>query len=204
MRSSSSAVIALALALGPATACTPAERGPEGPPGADGESGATGPTGATGPEGPAGPSGVTGQDIFEAYGTGQLVVTPQTVTYVTIPGLALTVNVPAGAKVRVDTSGGVQCAALGNAYTAVDVALFVDNAPPGQAGMRRVVAANTTAVANMIASWSFGRSFTLPAGPHTFDVRAITTGDPSNATANVSSGSAPQIQGVLTVMVLLQ
>ena len=70
--------------------------------------------------------------------------------------------------------------------------------------MRRVVAANTTAVANMIASWSFGRSFTLNPGTHTFEVRAITTGDPGNSVANVSSGSAPQIQGVLTVMVLRQ
>lgn len=193
-RSSLACGLALALAAG----CNPAEPGPEGPAGPEG------PPGPTGPIGPAGPEGIAGQNIYEAYGTGQLVVTAQTTTFVTIPGLSLTVDIPAGARVRVDTNGGLQCAALGNAYAAVDLALFVDNATPGQGGMRRVVAANTAAVANMIASWSFGRTFTLNPGSHTFEVRAITTGDPNNATANVSSGSAPQIQGVLTVMVLRQ
>ena len=70
-----------------------------------------------------------------------------------------------------------------------------------QAGVRRVVAANTTAVGQMISNWSLTRSYVLSPGTHTVDVRAIAV-DPAAATANVSSGSAPQLQGVLTVTVL--
>ena len=115
-----------------------------------------------------------------------LLVTSATTTFVTIPGLTLTVNVPAGARVHVDTNGGLQCTAVGNAYSAVDIALFADNFTPGQAGMRRVVAANTATVGQMIANWSFGRTFNLNAGGHTIEVRAVTA-DPNAATANVSS-----------------
>ena len=195
MRSSLSTMSLLAACA--LAACGPAEPGPEGPPGAEG------PAGPMGASGPAGDPGTTGQEIYEAYGTGQLVVSAQTTTFVTVPGLSLTVNIPTGARVRVDTNGGIQCSMPGNAYSVVDLALFVDNASPGQAGMRRVVAANTAVVGQMIAGWSFGRTFNLGAGSHTFEVRGISV-DPGAAAANVSSGSAPQIQGVLTVTVLKQ
>ncbi len=196
MRSSSFAPGGLALIVTLLAACSgPAgELGPEGPPG------------ATGPEGPAGPigaPGTTGQDVFEAYGTGQMVVTAQSNTYVTVPGMSQTVNVPEGARVRVDTNGGLQCTLAGNAYAAVDLALFVDGSTPGQAGIRRVVAANTTVVGQMIANWSFGRTFTLTPGSHTFELRAIGV-DPNAAPANVSSAGAPQLQAVLTVTVIKQ
>lgn len=197
MRSSSFAARGLALALTLLAACSgPAgELGPEGPPGE---------LGPAGPAGPIGEPGTTGQDVFEAYGTGQMVVSTQTTTYVTVPGLSLTVNVPTGARVHVDTNGGLQCMLAGNAYAAVDLAIFVDGAAPGQAGIRRVVAANTTVVGQMIANWSFGRTFNLVPGSHTVELRAITTNDPNVAPANVSSAGAPQLQGVLTVTVLKQ
>jgi hypothetical protein len=83
----------------------------------------------------------------------------------------------------------------------VDLAIFVDGVASVQGGQRRVVAANTTTVGQMIANWSFGRTYQLGAGTHTFEVRAIAV-DPAAAAANVSSASAPQIQGVLTVTVL--
>ncbi|HVV88502.1 MAG TPA: hypothetical protein VHE35_35910 [Kofleriaceae bacterium] len=185
----------LAACSGPA-----GEKGDPGDPGATGE---VGPTGPQGDVGPAGPAGTTGQDIFEAYGTGQLVVTAATTSFVTIPGLSEIVNVPDGARVHVDTSGGIQCNCTGNGYSVVDLALFVDNASPGQAGMRRVVAANTAALAQMVTNWSFGRTFTLAPGSHSFEVRAIAA-DPGTSPTNVSSASAPQIQGVLTVTVLKQ
>ncbi len=189
----------VALALTVIAACG----GPTGDEGPEGPVGATGATGPVGPAGPVGPSGTAGQDIYEAYGTGQMVVSAATSTFVTVPGLSLTLNVPAGARVRVDTSGGLQCTQAGAAYSVVDLALFVDNATTGQAGMRRVVAANTTTVGQMIANWSFGRTLNLQPGAHTFEVRAIGV-DPAAAPANVSSAGAPQLQGVLTVMVLKQ
>ena len=141
--------------------------------------------------------------MFEAYGTGQMVVTAQTTTFVTVPGLSHTLNIPAGARVRVDTNGGLQCSLPGTAYSVVDLAIFVDGSSPGQAGMRRVVAANSAAVGQMIANWSFGRTFTLTPGSHTFELRAIAV-DPAAAPANVSSAGAPQLQGVLTVTIIKQ
>lgn len=195
------AAIVAALAL----ACGPSEgpEGPEGPRGDTGAPGATGPTGPAGATGPAGPAGTAGQDVLEAYGTGQLQVTSATTFPTLVPGLSITANVPAGAKVHVETNGGIQCTLPGNAYAVVDLALYVDGSPSTTGGQRRVVAANTTVVGQMIANWSFGRTYTLTAGTHTFEVRAVSV-DPGAAVANVSSAGAPQLQGVLTVTMIRQ
>lgn len=170
-------------------ACGPAENGKDGKDGKDGAPGAAGSAGA---------SGTTGQDIVEAIGNGQLQVTAAT-NYSVIPGLSLTVMVPANSKLHVDTNGGIQCTGIGNAYSAVDVAIFIDGTITQ--AQRRVVAANTVGVAQMLQSWAFGRFYFLTAGSHTIDVRAA-AGDGAMATANVSSANAPQLQGVLTVTTL--
>jgi hypothetical protein len=179
-------IAAVVLAL---VACGPAEKGDPGDPG---------PQGDPGPAGSAGPAGTTGQDIVEAVGTGQVSITGAT-NYTNIPGLAVTVTVPANAKVHIDTSGGIQCTGTGTAYSAVDVAVFVDGSIMN--AQRRVVAANTTGLAQVVSSWSFGRFINLTTGSHTIDVRAAGV-DPTMAAANVSSASAPQLQGVLTVTTL--
>ena len=192
MRSGFFAVVLLGLGL---VACGPeAEKGDKGDPGNPGPQGPQGPPGD-----PGGGGGTTGQQIVEVASTGQLQVSSAT-NFTLIPGMTTTVAIPANARVHVSTNGGVQCTAVGNAYSVVDVALFVDDAIT--AGQQRVVAANTAALAQTISNWSFGRSFTLPAGNHEFEVRAAGV-DANAATANVSSGTAPQIQGVLTVTVVL-
>ncbi len=173
-------------------ACGPAEKG------ADGAKGDTGPAGPIGAMGEPGPTGTTGQDIVEALGNGQLQVTAAT-NYTVIPGLTITSNVPMNTKLHVDTNGGIQCTGLGAAYAAVDVAIFIDGAITQ--AQRRVIAANTDGVAQMVQTWSFGRFFFLPAGSHTIDVRAAGA-DAGTTTANVSSASAPQLQGVLTLTTL--
>jgi len=171
----------------------------DGVDGVDGMDGMDGAPGPQGPEGPPGPPGTTGQDIVEVYGTGQLQVTGTTTNYTLIPGLSTIVNVPDNARVRIETNGGLQCTQPGNAYTIVDVAIVIDGAVTN--AQRRVVAANTSTVGQMIANWSFGRTFTLTPGSRQIEVRAIGV-DPAAAPANVSSGSSPLIQGVLTVTVL--
>lgn len=181
-----------------ASACGPSDPDP-GPEGPAGPAGPQGQRGDEGPQGPAGPSGTAGQNVFEAYGTGQLVVSSATTAYTVIPGLSQIVNVPADAIVRVDTSGGMQCTQAGSAYAVADIAIFIDGALTTP--QRRVVAANTTGIGQMIASWSFGRTVSLSPGSHTFEVRAL-GGDPGAAPGNVSSGAAPQLQGVLTVAIL--
>ncbi len=53
----------------------------------------------------------------------------------------------------------------------------------------------------MVTNWSFSRTYSLAAGTHTVEVRAISV-DPTAAAANVSSALAPQLQGVLTATIV--
>lgn len=165
------------------------------------EKGDKGDPGPQGPQGPAGPAGAAGQ-IVEVSGSGQIQISSAT-NFSLVPGLSATVTIPANARVRVDTSGGIQCTGTGNTYSVVDIALFVDDAISTAGGQRRVVAANTVGLAQMITNWSMSRSYALGAGSHTFEVRAAGV-DPNAAIANVSSATAPQLQGSLIVTVLPQ
>jgi len=183
-------------------ACGPGSDDP-GEPGPKGDPGVQGPFGPPGAQGSAGPTGTTGQKIVEVVGTGQLQVGPATTAYTIVPGLATTVDVPANAVVNVMTSGGIQCTQAGAAYSVVDIGIFVDGAVSTQGGQRRIVAANTTTVGQIVANWSLQRTYSLAAGSHLFEVKAI-GGDPGAALANVSSASAPQLQGVMTITVVRQ
>lgn len=178
---------------------SPGVAGAQGPKGDTGDRGPPGPTGAPGADGAAGLSGTTGQDVLQALSTAQLQLSGASTTCSLVPGLSLTVTVPADASVYVNTNGGLQCTGTGNAYSAADIVLFVDGA--SSLG-RRVVAANTAALAQMLASWSFGRSYELSPGTHTLEVGACGIGDANAATANIASGSAPQLQAVLTAAII--
>ena len=143
-----------------------------------------------------------GQGVYEVYGTGQLVVTAATSTYTLIPGLTQTVYVPDNSVVHVHSDGGVQSTgATSTSYSVVDIGLFVDGAVSIAGGQRRLSIANTAALSQLIANWSIDRTYTLPAGNHTFQVRAV-NGATGTSPANVSSGSASQLMGVLTVTVI--
>lgn len=120
-------------------------------------------------------------------------------SYTQIPGLSLSVNVPAGARVLVQTDGGLQCTGTGTSRSVVDLALFVDGTTATPGGQRRVFAAGPQVVAN----WSFGRVLTLAPGAHSFEVRAASA-DSGSAPANVASGSSPLLQARLAVVVLRQ
>lgn len=143
-----------------------------------------------------------GQYANDAYGTGQLVLTISSTSYTLIPGLSQTITVPSNAKVYVHTYGGMQTNGTGTAYGIGDFAIFVDGAINGSGGQQRVVSANTQGLANMIDNWSFGKTYSLSAGTHTIEVRAKDGG--GSADLNVSSGSSPLIQGVLSVVIINQ
>lgn len=188
--------------------------GPTGPTGSAGATGATGPTGPTGaagatgasgfngPTGATGPSGTTGQNVTEVYGTAQLVVTNSTTSYTLIPGLTQTINVPANCKVYVSSTGGIQSTgATSTTYSVVDVGLFCDGVVSSTGGQRRIAIANTSSLAQLIGNWSLTQTYNLSAGNHTFEVKAV-NGAAGSANANVSSVSAPQLQGVLTVTII--
>lgn len=175
--------------------------GVTGPTGTNGLNGVTGSTGTTGATGSA---GTAGQNIYEVFGTAQLAVSTATTSYTLIPGLTQTISIPAGSIVYVQTNGGVQSTGATSAtYSVVDIALFVDGTISGSAGQRRISIANTSSLAQLIENWSMGRTYTLAAGNHTFEVKAVSAAAGS-ATANVSSASAPQLQGVLTVTIIKQ
>ncbi|MBK6521568.1 MAG: collagen-like protein [Sphingobacteriaceae bacterium] len=191
-----------------------AANGPVGPAGPIGPTGLTGPTGNTGPAGPTGntgptgptgntgPAGTTGQDVYEVYGTAQLVVSTSTSLYTLIPGLAQTITVPANCKVIVSTDGGIQSTGATNTtFSVLDIGIFVDGTVSASGGQRRIAIANTTALAQLIQNWSMERAYTLTAGSHTFEVKAV-SGAAGSANANVSSSSAPQLQGTLRVTII--
>lgn len=144
----------------------------------------------------------TGQNVFEVYGTSQLAVNGSVSTFTLIPGLSQTINIPANAVVHVHTDGGVQSTgASSSTYSVVDIGLFVDGTVSNSGGQRRLSIANTSSLSQLIANWSIDRTYTLVAGSHTFEVKAVNAAA-GTSTANVSSGSAPQLQGVLTVMII--
>ncbi len=200
--------VRLQVGMGQAAYACNGTAGTAGMPGATGPTGPTGPAGAPGPvgsPGDPGPPGTTGQDVFEALGTAQLQVTSSTTAWTLVPGLVQTVNVPANAVVYVSTSGGMQSTgATSTSCSVVDVGLF-HNAASVPSVARRVSIVNSSQLAQLVGNWSMARSFTnLTPGPHSFAVGAVSgmSGLPCASTANVSSSAAPQLQGVLTVMIL--
>ena len=114
--------------------------GPAGPQGLIGLTGATGATGATGP---AGPRSTNGQDVVAAYGTAALALTPA-LPFTQLPGLSVTVTVPANSRVLISTSGGaaLPSTALGQ-FSALDVAVFVDGEFTSNGAYQRLVPENT-------------------------------------------------------------
>ena len=173
-----------------------AANGPVGP------AGPQGPIGPTGNTGPIGPAGTTGQDVYEVFGTAQLIVSTSTSLYTLIPGLAQTITIPANCKVIVSTDGGVQSTGATNtSFSVLDIGIFVDGFVSASGGQRRLAIANTTALAQLIQNWSMERTYTLTAGSHTFEVKAV-SGAAGSSNANVSSSSAPQLQGTLRVTII--
>lgn len=157
-----------------------------------------GPQGTPGIAGMNGAPGTTGQDILQALSGSQLQLPGNTTNCVGVPDLSLSINMPADASLYVTTNGGVQCTQAGTNYAVADIVIFVDgNATLG----RRVVAANTGSLGQIVSNWSFGRSYELSQGTHTIEVGACGPGDANAVTANVG-GTAVQMQAVLTAMVI--
>jgi hypothetical protein len=122
--------------------------------------------------------------------------------FVVIPNLTTTVNVPANAVVLISTDGGVSTtSAVTTGVSRVDIALHVDGALLPDGGYRRVIAQNTGGSVTTIENYAMSARLVLPAGNHTFDVRAaLQSGSP----ANVGGNNASVLQGQLTVTILKQ
>lgn len=141
-----------------------------------------------------------GQSAGTVYGNNQLALAAGA-AYTLVPGLTQTINVPQNAIVYVATDGGAQHTQTGTTNSLLDIGLFIDGALVPSAGQRRLVLSNTPAVAQVVGNWSLSLSRALTPGSHVIQVRAA---NPGAYTVNVSSGSAPQLQGQLTVLVIRQ
>jgi hypothetical protein len=181
--------------------------GSSGANGATGPTGPTGPTGSTGPSGATGPTGspgTTGQSSTTAFGTAALTVTNTMSAFTLIPGLTQTINVPSNSAVLVTADGGISTtSATSSGYSVVNVAIYIDGVVSPNGGYRRISAANTAGVLNMIESFSLTQALTLTPGAHTIDVRAATGSTAAaNSPAVVSGDSTSVIQGELTLTLI--
>jgi hypothetical protein len=174
-------------------------QGDTGPQGPKGDTGPQGPQGDTGPQGPPGTGGgPLGQDAASAFGSGPWTV-PATATFVEVPGLSVTLDVPSDALVYVSSYGTASTNSVAaNGATIVDVGLKIDGSFPQFGTFQRLAVANTEAIVGGWSNWSFshlmtsgtdGRSPLLPPGQHTFEVVTHEVAANANATATVSPGS---------------
>lgn len=170
--------------------------GPEGPPGPPGPEGPQGPQGIQGEQGLP---GTTGQRATTVFGTAQLSVTSATTSFVVIPGLTQTVSVPSASDVYIATDGGIATSSVtSGGFSVVDISVFIDGSQVSNGGFRRVPAANSTGLGQMIANWGLSLATTLAAGPHTIEVR---TRYNTGSTAFVSGNSSSSLVSELTVLI---
>lgn len=122
-------------------------------------------------------------------------------SFVVIPGLTQTVNVPVGYQAYLAASGGVQTTSTSTTgVSRVDITFFVDGVGVPAGSYRRVIAQNTGGSTTTIENWSMSAMTpNLPPGNHTFDVRAaLQTG----SSANVGGDSSSVLQSDLTVILI--
>ncbi len=181
--------------------------GPQGATGAPGPAGATGAAGAAGPQGPAGaagatgaqgPAGTTGQFAATVYTTSQLQLTTAMTTYTLVPGLTQTITVPTNAKVYISSDGGFQNANTGVNHGVADFAIFIDGT--ASTLQRRVPAANSASLGQIIAQWSLSSVFNMTAGSHTIQLRAKYA--EGTAQLNIGSATADLIKGNLSILII--
>jgi hypothetical protein len=159
--------------------------------------------GPTGPAGPAGPAGTAGQNGESVYGEATLHVSP-TQSLTDIPGLSLTISVPANSFAYISTGGGVQVdSTAASGWSDTGIFLLVDGAQINEGnggGDQLVEALNNDAAAGAVTNWSLSSVVTLSAGLHTIDVAA--GGEGGNSDAYVSESSGYFNQGALSVLIL--
>ncbi|MBL8917503.1 MAG: hypothetical protein JNJ54_01470 [Myxococcaceae bacterium] len=145
----------------------------------------------------------TGQLAQSVFGSAALTVAPTLATQTVIPGLTITLTVPANARVLLTTDGAIQTTSgATNGVSVVDVFLVVDGNILANGGYRRVVAANTAGMTNMVSEWGMSSVVNLAAGSHTLAVRAIGVNVPGAVDATVSGNNTSPNQGTLSAVVL--
>ena len=172
-------------------------QGPQGPQGEQGEQGIQGPAGPDGAPGETGPAGTAGQGATTEFGSAPLLFTAPSATFTPVPGLAVSVNVPADAVALVSTDGGTRVNAGANAGSTVEIRLTVDGVQSGP--VRRISPQNSTIVGYDI--WSLFQTLELAEGTYTLAVEArLVQG--ASVFVSGSSDSESFLRGALSVAVL--
>ena len=145
-----------------------------------------------------------GQDAESVYGTTELGVPAVTGgNFTLIPGLSLTVTVPANALVYVSSDGGAYTTSgTANGWSNTDIGLFVDGTALQDGSDQQLTMLNNAGVVGAAGHWSLSETLQLPAGTHTFAVAA--NGGGNGASAEVSGGAGNVDQGTLNVIILHQ
>jgi hypothetical protein len=164
-----------------------------------------GATGATGPK------GTTGQQIMSVFSTATVTIgTATPVLPVLVPGLSLSVTVPANTLVYVSSYGGIGTTSTAmNGVSVVDILLQIDGITPPAGAFERIYVANTTDMLPQSRNWSFATFQPITQGNHTFTIAAkagLATGNAAlgNASATVGGDNTITNQGELTVLFLAQ
>jgi len=204
-------------------------QGPIGPAGPQGVQGPPGPQGAQGPTGPQGPPGLAAQALATVYSTSSL--TTNAATFAPIPGLSVTVDVPAASAVFIATDGGIQAnnpftppppcsvnaGVPAGAAAVADVGVAVDfdpnnaaNNPPDR--FQRLTSTIALGSITPLTYWSMSHTRILAAGTHTFTVvgrwfnsTLLSIPGCNNLITNIPvviGGNIPPSQAELTVMIV--
>jgi hypothetical protein len=165
----------------------------------EGRPGPQGPAGPQGPPGPAGPSGTSGQSASTVFGTGPL-TNLFTTMCTPIPGLTMTVDVPADSVLAVSTDGGVQTTSPSTTgWSQVEIQLQYDGASGLPGTRRQITPTNNGGVGATLETWSITQTTTLSPAPHTISVCGrLVAGFP----VNISGSNTSALQGQLSVIVL--
>src|SRR5262249_3214725 len=131
------------------------------------------------------------------FGTTALNV-PAGAGFLIVPGLALTVTLPANSLLYLATDGGVQSAST-TSSSVVDVIITVDGTLTPAGAYRRVSVPPATTTGYAI--WGLLLALPLAAGTHTIDVRVASVAGVTIG-ARVSGDSTTVLQGELTALVL--
>jgi hypothetical protein len=141
-----------------------------------------------------------GQSASTVFGTSSITITPSAALTV-IPGLTQTVNVPTGYKAYLVAGGGLSTiSGSTTGFSVVDIAFVIDGMVTPEGNYRRVIAANTTGIVNVVAYWNISSTISLTPGSHNIEVRAAGVGSGFNATVSGDSNSI--LQSDLTVILI--
>ena len=149
------------------------------------------------------PPSTMGQSTTSVFGTSPLTINPGATTFVLIPNLSQTINIPSGYSILITTGGGVATSSgFGNAYSVADIAIFVDGIISANGGYQRLIIENTT-FAYSFKNWAIHMAPPgLTSGLHTISIRAADANQAGASSFNVSGDNTSVLQGELTITLI--